>query len=70
MNIINILVIVFVCLMHNINALDCGDVDGSGNLYIANSVTIVLQIKDNLNNNVNKIFVKTTYPHHLILADH
>ena len=27
--------------MHNINALDCGDVDGSGNLYIANSVTSI-----------------------------
>ena len=31
---------------------------------MTNSVTIDLLIKDNLNNNVNKIFVKTTYPHH------
>ena len=43
----------------------------SENTYVVtdqlnNSVIIDLLIKDNLNNNVNKIFVKTTYPHHLI----
>ena len=42
----------------------------SGGENITNSVTIDLQIKDNLNSNVNKIFVKITYLHHLILVDH